>query len=48
MIDQNSGFVESKKNTIYHREPTRGIKAVTVLLTIYCDIALILQHGNKN
>lgn len=42
MIDQNSGFVESKKNTINHREATRGIKAVTELLTIYCDIALIL------
>lgn len=42
MIDQNSGVVESKKNVIIHREATRGIKAVTILLTIYCDIALIL------
>lgn len=48
MIDQNSGFVESKKNTINHREATRGIKAVTEILTIYCDIALILLHGIKN
>lgn len=48
MIDQNSVFVESKKNTVNHREATRGIKAVTILVTMYCDIDLILQHGIKN